>query len=353
MAYTTINKSTDHFNTLAYSGTASTNAVTGVGFQPDWVWIKQRTGSTPHKIFDSVRGTGKSIKSNSSDGEATNEENGYLSAFGSDGFTVTAGSTGSDDVNASSGSNYVSWNWLANGSGVANTDGSISSTVSANTTSGFSIVSFTGNGTGNSTIGHGLNSTPKFIIVKRRSSAQDWGTYSPSFVSVSDPNIVYLSKTSAQADDTNVWGTSATFNNNTFTVGDWAGSNSNGDTFIAYCFAEKPGYSKMGSYTGNGNDNGVFTYTGFSPAFVMIKLTSGVDNWILMDNKRLGYNGANYQLLPNSSLADQTPERLDLLSNGFKCRNGNGEVNGSGQTYIYMAFGQSIVGSNNVPATAR
>ena len=351
MAYTTINKSGDYFNTKLYSGTGSSQAVSGVGFQPDWIWFKSRTSAENHNLFDAIRGSNKIIQSSTNNAEATSTA--LLTSFDSDGFTVNT----DGGVNGS-GQTYASWNWKANGAGSANTDGSISSTVSANTTSGFSIVSYTGNGTGNSTIGHGLGATPKFIIVKNRTTAQAWGTYSPSFVSASDPNILYLNVTSAQADDTNVWGTSASFNNNTFTVGDWNGSNQSGSSFIAYCFAEKTGYSKFGKYTGNGNADGTFVYTGFKPAFVMIKNTGG-DNWMIFDNKREGYNPDNDFLRPNLSNTEATESgaKIDLLSNGFKLRGsggGIGQTNNSGSTYIYMAFAEApLVGTNNIPANAR
>ena len=186
MAYTTINKSTDYFNTLTWTGDGSASRnITGVGFQPDWVWGKCRNVSVSHAVYDSVRGASNLINTNTTSAEGTNAA---LNAFISDGFTVN-----SDSYLNGNSNTYVAWNWKANGAGVANTDGSINSTVSVNTTSGFSIVSYTGNGTGNSTIGHGLGATPKFIIVKNLTTAQDWGTYSPSFVSASDPNILYLS----------------------------------------------------------------------------------------------------------------------------------------------------------------
>ena len=353
MAFTTINKSSDYFNTVTYTGDGSASRnITGVGFQPDWVWGKCRNTTVSHALYDAVRGGSNLLNSNTTSAEGTNAA---LNAFISDGFTVN-----SDSYLNGNSNTYVAWNWKANGAGVANTDGSINSTVSVNTTSGFSIVSYTGNGTGNSTIGHGLGATPKFIIVKNLTTAQDWGTYSPSFVSASDPNILYLSKTSAQADDTNVWGTSATFNNNTFTVGDWNGSNQSGSSFIAYCFAEKKGFSKFGSYTGNGSTNGTFVYTGFKPAFVLIKNTAIVSSWILFDNKRSssgGYNVNGYSLKPNVNNAEDTSagNKLDLLSNGFKIRSDGiyEDTNDSGVKLIYMAFGQSLVGSNNIPCTAR
>ena len=360
MAYTTINKSSDFFNTVLYTGNnADGNAITGVGHSPDFVWIKQRNAMS-HRIYDKIRGVNSALFSDTT--EATNQYSAYgqFESFDSDGFTVGVGTNtdGTQGYGTNQNSqSIVSWNWKANGAGSANTDGSINSTVSVNTTSGFSIVSYTGNGTGNSTIGHGLGATPKFIIVKNLTTAQDWGTYSPSFVSASDPNVLYLSKTSAQADDTNVWGTSATFNNNTFTVGDWTGSNQSGSSFIAYCFAEKTGYSKFGSYTGNGNDgDGVFIYTGFKPAFVIIKKSSNAGEWLMLDNKRSTFNVNQSKIFANDSAVENTDTSngMDFLSNGIKLRRNNGESNEGGQSYIYMCFAEApLVGSNNVPCTAR
>jgi hypothetical protein len=218
-------------------------------------------------------------------------------------------------------------------------------------------VSYTGNGTGNSTIGHGLGATPKFIIVKNRTTTQDWGTYSPSFVSAADPNVLYLSKTSAQADDTNVWGTSAAFNDNTFTVGDWTGSNQSGSNFIAYCFAEKQGYSKFGSYTGNGNADGTFVYTGFKPAFILQKNTARAGSgWGMFDTTRTPTNVSKGMLIASSNAVEDTSDaaRVDFLSNGFKWRTTDNWFNDDGAATIYMAFAENpFVTSTGVPATAR
>ena len=350
MAYTTINKSSEHFNTKLYTGNATNStSITGVGFQPDLLWIKDRTNVNNHSIQDAVRGAGYNLQTNTTNAQGLATET--ISSFDTDGWTMNNGG----GVNGS-GAAFASWNWKASGAGSANTDGSISSTVSANTTSGFSIVKYTGNGTGNSTIGHGLGATPKFIIVKCISATQSWGTYSPSFVSASEPRVMYLNQTGSYANDTNVWGTSAAFNNNTFTVGDWAGSNASGQTFIAYCFADVRGFSKMGSYTGNGNADGSFIYTGFSPAFVMIKQTTGTGKWVIKDNKRTGINVNQSTIYASESEAEGTPgyELIDLLSTGFKQRGTGSYVNGSGQSYIYMAFAEApLVGTNGVTAKAR
>jgi hypothetical protein len=354
MAYTTINKSKDYHGTMTWSGNNSTQTITfaayngSAQFQPDWTWIKQRNGTADHRIVDAVRGATKDIYSNLSAVEGTNTNG--LTAFNSDGFVL-----GSDGGYNGSGGTYVGWNWKAGGAGSANTDGSINSTVSVNTTAGFSIVSYTGTGA-NATVGHGLGAVPKMIIVKSRSGASDWLVYHNSLgngkalklnTTVADPNItssVYWNNTSPTS--------------SVFSLGTSGAGNTSSATQIAYCFAEKTGYSKFGSYTGNGSGDGTFVYTGFKPAFVIYKGATGAnatDNWEMADNKRSPYNGIENVFYPNRNNAEGTgvTTRMDFLSNGFKMRTTGSDYNGSGQTYIYMAFGQSIVGSNNIPATAR
>jgi len=353
MAYTTIDDPSVYFQTLTYSGTASTNAVTGVGFQPDWVWIKQQTGSTPHKIFDSVRGTSKSLKSNSTDAEATNEENGYLSAFGSDGFTVTEGSTSSDDVNASSGSKYVAWNWKA-GTSFSNDAsstgvGSIDSAGSVNTDAGFSIIAWNGN---DGTIAHGLGVKPAMIIIKSRQTGNNWVVFHKGLgtMSASSDSILVLNSTAAKDDP------GAGFSEPTTSVFTIKGGAAANDNNIGYVFAEKQGYSKFGSYTGNGNADGTFVYTGFKPAFVMVKPASRTGRWRIKDNKRDIDNVMDKRLSAESSDGEGTgaTEYIDFLSNGFKARSSEGQWNGSGETNIYMAFAENpFVSSSGVPTTAR
>jgi len=346
MAYTTINKSTDYFNTKLYTGNGGTqHSITGVGFQPDWTWIKSRDDAYNHFLFDAVRGVGKQIYSNLTNAEATNMNNLY--SFNADGFSLAQSSN--DDVTNKNNSNFASWNWKANGSGSANTDGSITSTVSANTTAGFSIVKWTGNATTNQTVGHGLGAVPKVIITKNTNNAsQPWKCY---FSEVGNDKYLILNTTDTPSTSGFLYNTTPT--NSLFTISNDTGMNGSGNSIIAYCFAEKTGYSKIGSYVGNGNVNGTFVYTGFKPAFVMLKETSNADNWLIMDNKRLGYNPRNELLFPNLNNAEQAHDRVDLVSNGFKMNNDDGSINTSGATYIYMAFGQSLVGSNNVPCTAR
>jgi len=344
MAYTAINKSTDYFNTKTWSGNNSTQSITGVGFAPDLVWTKARNGANSHIWYDKVRGVHKYIRSDqtAAEGTATNT----LTSFDSDGFTVGDGDNGN-----ASGANGVAWNWKANGAGSSNTDGSITSTVSANTTSGFSVVTWTGNGSNGATIGHSLNSVPKMMIFKILSSADDWTVYH-SFLGAGKK--LNLNNNDAEA-------TVAEIFNNTeptsslITFGTHSRTNTNGANYVGYIFAEKTGYSKFGSYTGNGNADGTFVYTGFKPAFVMIKETNtnGTD-WRMMDNKRSTFNLVDDRLFPNLNNVENTGDGYDFLSNGFKIRSSGGDFNGSGDSYIYMCFAEApLVGTNNVPCTAR
>ena len=349
-----INKPSEYFNTKLYSGSGSTTTLTGVGFQPDWTWIKRRNSSINHKIYDAVRTAGKSISSNNTAAEITNDAEGYLSAFTSDGFTVQAGTTSDEYVNQSGGT-YASWNWLAGGTGVTNTDGSITSTVSANTTSGFSIVTYSGNSTAGATIGHGLNSVPSMVIVKSITNAESWPVYLKS-VTTANNYYLYLNSTGALVtsggDRWSVGSNSSTL----FGLGNDGTTNQSGQTYVAYCFAEKKGFSKFGSYVGNGSTDGTFIYTGFKPAYVMIKRTDAVSEWTMWDNKRNTYNVTNLELEANTSDAEANVggREIDLLSNGIKIRGDSIYTNASGGTYIYMAFAsEPLVGTNNIPATAR
>jgi hypothetical protein len=344
MAYTTINKSGDYFNTKLYTGTGSSNALTGVGFQPDWVWIKNRTDAQSHVLQDAVRGVGNTIISNNTDAQSA-EGAGDLTAFGSDGFTV--GTNGR--VNGS-GKSIVAWNWKANGAGSSNTDGSITSTVSANTTAGFSIVKWTGTGA-IATVGHGLGVVPKMIIGKGLDVVNNWLVYHPT---TGNNKALALQDTGTGFTGSHLWNNTDP-TSSVFSLGAVGATNSSGDENIAYCFAEKTGYSKIGSYTGNGNTDGTFVYTGFKPVFVFVKRTDGTDNWFINDNKRNPFNEAENPLRPNLNAEEYsgTGYGIDMLSNGFKVRTSDQGFNASGGNYIFMAIGQSLVGNNNVPCTAR
>ena len=348
MAYTTINKSTDNFNTKLYTGNSGTQALTGVGFQPDWVWIKGRSTAYSHNIYDSVRGVTKIIKSNSDSSEDTQSTS--LTAFGTDGFTL-----GSYDESNYNGRTYASWNWKAGGAGSANTAGSINSTVSVNQTAGFSIVSFVGNATSGATVGHGLNAVPKVVIIKGRDSDLEWRSY---FSPIGAGKYMVLNETYAEATGSNFMNNTAP-TSSVFSLGNGTTPNKNGENYIAYCFAEKTGYSKFGSYTGNGNSDGPFIFTGFKPAFVITKRTDAIGDWQLRDSVRAmasDYPQTPPVLEPHSGNTESSIGgwNFDFLSNGFKQRETNVTVNASGGSYIYMAFASApLVGTNNVPCTAR
>ena len=361
-----IDKPNQYFNTLTYTGDGvSPKTITGVGFQPDWLWVKRRNDAAGHNLYDAVRtaGSDKNLQSNGNGAEGSGSPNlyGYVNAFASDGYTTTAGTTDNTSFNKNNDT-YVAWNWLANGSGSANTDGSINSTVSANTTSGFSIVTWTGNAT-ESTIGHGLSSAPTIFIVKNRTDAgNDWrvGQVLTSSNNMTDGNGYYLdwndTKASTNPGSAVLFGATPTApTSSVFTVGTNNGINGSGDDMLAYCFHSVKGYSKMGSYIGNGSTDGTFVYTGFKPAMIIIKAQSAVADWYILDNKRDPENVVEGALRPNLSNAESTTiNDTDFLSNGFKIRSTSGSTNGSGTTYIYMAFAENpIVGSNNIPATAR
>ena len=349
MAYTTIDKSTSHHNALLYAGNgASPRSLTGVGFQPDFLWIKNRDGGSAyeHRLMDAVRGSNKVIHSSQNAAENT-EEYYTVGSFDSDGWTGRNGTGSNQSVvgGNDNGVNFIAWNWKANGAGSSNSDGSITSTVSANTTAGFSISTYTGNNTAGATVGHGLGKTPKFVMIKRRDTTGSFITKADS----STDGYFYLHTNDGISSSSGWLPTSST----TFTLANqWTAYNASGGTYVAYCFAEIPGYSKIGRYVGNGNTDGTFIYTGFKPSFVLTK-TTGTDNWRIIDNRRKGYNPNNDILQPSVSQNDSEQTWHDILSTGFKLRTTDSGDNADGTEYIYMAFGQTIVGTNNVPATAR
>jgi hypothetical protein len=342
-----INKPDEYFNTITWTGDGTTKDITGVGFQPDWVWAKKRSATGFHALADSVRGGTKNIFTNSSGAEETSATDWILS-FASDGFGVNSGG----NLNQSSAT-YAAWNWLAdNTSGSSNTDGDITSTVSVNQTSGFSIVKWNTGGQPSSTtvsIGHGLNAVPKFFIVKNLPSVEDWFVYHNS---LGNTKSILLNSTNAEFTNSDIWGsttpTSSVFSINT---AEWGVSTNDK---ITYCFAEKKGFSKFGSFTGNGNADGPFIYTGFKPAMVIMKRTNTTSNWVIFDNKRGTYNSNSPELQPNTSAAEASvTDRFDFLSNGIKFVSSS-FPNGSGDSIIYMAFAENpLVGTNNIPATAR
>ena len=345
MAFTTINKSTDYFNTLTYTGDDGTNrSITGVGFQPDFIWFKDRSNAFNHYLFDIIRdGQTYYISSNNNAAEATDTTS--LKSMDSDGFTVGA----SAGVNGNN-NNYVAWNWKANGTGAANTAGSINSTVSVNTTAGFSVLKYTGTGSA-ATVGHGLGVKPDMIFSKPYSSTGDWNIYHDSF---SSQQRIKLNSTGAVSTNSGIFSSLPT--STLVNIGTSGDINANGTSHLFYCFNSVQGYSKFGSYTGNGNADGSFISTGFSPAFVMIKQTTGTGKWVMKDNRRTGINVNQSTIYASESEAEGTPgyELIDLLSNGFKQRGTGSYVNGSGTPYTYMAFAEApLVGTNNIPANAR
>lgn len=322
----TITKPNLYFDVVTYTGTGATQTISGLNFQPDFVWIKSRSAATDNKLTDAVRGATKGLISNSTGAETTDSTG--ITAFTSSGFTL-----GSSSVYNNSGATYVAWCWKANGSGSSNTSGSITSTVSANTTSGFSVVTYTGTGA-NATVGHGLGVAPSMVIVKQRNTTRSWLVYNSNIGATK-----YL-----VLDTTDAAGTYAFFWNNTeptssvFSIGTDGAVNTSGGTYVAYCFAPVAGYSAFGSYTGNGSADGPFVFTGFRPAFVLTKRTDSTGDWQLMDSSRDTYNVANKALFPNYALAESTGYSKDFLSNGFKIRDSGASLNASGGTYIYMAF---------------
>jgi hypothetical protein len=349
MAYTNIDRSSEYFDTKLYTGTGATQSISGLDFAPDMVWLKGRSGATDHALYDSVRGTTKDLVSNATSAETTQATG--LTTFGTGGFTIGALAK----LNTSSAT-YASWNFKAGGAGVSNTAGTISSTVSANTTAGFSIVSFTGNGNNDATIGHGLGTTPAMIITKNRIDSVNWRVWHQDLTA---NNVLFLASDLGEIDPgSQANGYIKTVGSSTYSVfegnTDTNGVNGSGDAMIAYCFADVKGYSKFGSYIGNGSADGTFVYTGFKPAFLIQKRTDAIDIWRMFDNKRLGYNVDNNAVAPNSSGAEGTGDFVDFLSNGFKFRSTDNDVNGSGNSYIYMAIAENpFTTSSGIPTTAR
>ena len=344
-----------HMDATVWSGDNTTpRSIANSGsFQPDFVWIKSRSNAYQHNIYDSVRGAGSAyaLSSDQTSAEGGNSSTyGYLSAFNSTGFQVTqgtAGGGGAPNGNAytnQSGSTYVGWQWKANGTGVTNTAGSITSTVSANPTAGFSVVTYTGTGSA-ATIGHGLGVAPNWVIVKQRNASADWVMRSNQLAG--NDYTMILNNTSAQTSySPSVWNNTAP-TSSVFSIGTNSAINTNGNTYVAYCFAEVAGYSKAFRYTGNGSTDGTFVYLGFRPKYWLIKRVDSTGNWITDNSVTSPYNYASKYLLPNTSDAEgdttsnSAGQMMDILSNGFKLRNTNAERNASGGTYVGIAFAEN------------
>jgi hypothetical protein len=326
----------NQFAATLYTGTGSSltvaNTVNGFNFQPDFVWVKGRSGATDHALYDSVRGTTKQLESNTTTAETT-EATG-LTAFDSTGFTV--GSLAQMNTNAAT---YVGWQWKAsNAAAVSNTSGSITSSVSVNTTAGFSIVTRTGTGA-NGTIGHGLGIAPKMIINKSRSNgAYNWSVYHASLTNANF--VVYLDATNAQQSEPTAWNATAP-TSSVFSVGTSAQTNLNTATYVSYCFAEIVGFSKFGSYIGNGAADGPFVYTGFRPRYVCVKRIDTTGGWTILDSSRNPYNVAGQYLFAETSAAEGSTPLEDFLSNGFKLRASSTSTNANTGTYIYLAFAEN------------
>jgi hypothetical protein len=327
----TIKKGNTVMDATTYSGSASNVTITNGGFQPDLVWMKCRSNADDNALVDSVRGVTPALFSNSTSAEISA---GYLQSFNSNGATIT---TGFGTVNIS-GRTYVAWQWQAGqGTTSSNTSGSITSTVSVSTTAGFSVVTFTGNGTAGATVGHGLGVTPAFVIIKNRTATagEQWLVWHKSI-----SQAIHTSSLVTLNGYTGALLLNGT--NSSFSYGFDAQINGSTNGMLAYCWAEIAGFSKFTSYTGNGSADGVFIYTGFRPKFVMIKLTSGAGSgWYMMDTSRDTYNVEQLILLANSSAAEATQATFDGLSNGIKIRTTSGDVNTNGATYILAAFAEN------------
>jgi hypothetical protein len=349
------------FQTTLWTGTGGGRTLTQSGnsqFTPGFIWGKLRNDVSSHTLFDVLRGFGaaKALSSNVTDAEGlggsagASSLYGYVSAATSSGFTVANGTdpTYPDGYWNWTGKTFAAWQWKANGAGVSNTSGTITSTVSANTTAGFSVVKYTGTGSAAS-IGHGLGATPKLIIAKKYNTTNDWCVYTST---TGTGNSLFLNLTNGSTSSAQSW---TAVGSTTFSVGTGGDVNTNGATYIAYCFAEIPGYSKIGSYTGNGSADGPFVYTGFRPAYVMAKRTDSTADWFVTDTARSTYNPTTgFSLYPNLTNSEGSDMTFDLLSNGFKVRQTSAWLNASGGTYIFYAVAERPFGGVGVsPATAR
>ena len=308
------------------------NAVNGVSFQPDFLWMKNRSIVQNHYLVDSNRGTSKVLVSNTTSAETTDAT--FVTAFNSNGFSLGSGGFGATQA-------IVGWQWKAGGTAVTNTTGTISSQVSANPTAGFSVVTYTGNATGGATVGHGLGVAPSMMIVKRRESTDDWRVYHISFGAT---QYMDLNNTTAAATTIVIWNNTAP-TSSVFSVGTSNSVNASGGTYVAYCFAPVAGYSAFGSYTGTGSADGPFVYLGFRPRFLLVKAYSSgsTERWLIWDSSRDTYNIVSSDLVPNTTAAEGgAGAALDFVSNGFKIRSAaSSAFNYNGYSYIYMAFAEA------------
>jgi hypothetical protein len=354
MAYTTIDDGSAFFQTKLYAGTGSSLSLTNDGnsdLQPDWVWIKNRDSTNWHILQDSSRGSGKSLFSNDSYQETSDSSTRNIQ-FDSDGITLSGSTSSFNDINDSSHT-FVAWQWKCNGGTTSsNSNGSITTTVQANTTAGFSIVTWTGTGS-NATIGHGLGVVPQLIISKSRGHAENWAVYHHKSNSAPEDYYLALDDNRANTDSSVVWNDTAP-TSSVISIGTQDKINKSGSTHIAYCFNEIKGYSKFGTYEANNSTDGPFVYTGFQPAWVMLKSIDSTGNWFIMDSTRSDINVSNEIIFADLNAAEDTSNAIDFLSNGFKLRNsGSGGLNYQ-NTYSYIAFAEHpFVSSKGVPVTAR
>ena len=350
MAYTAIDDPSAYFQAKIYTGTQQSHAITFDGnsdMQPDWVWIKCRDDTHNHQLFDAVRGVHNRLRSDTDGTPTTSDES--LKSFDSDGFTL--GTQQNVNASANNDNSFVSWSWKAGGgSGSANTDGSIDTeSTSVSTTAGFSISKYTGNATNGATVGHGLGVVPDMIIIKDLSDTSTWGIWHKGLTNAG--YRLTLSTTGAQTDDTAFLGGSSRTppTSSVFTLGSGGGGNGSNDN-LAYCFADVQGYSKFGSYSGNSNADGPFVYTGFRPAFTMIKRIDSTNDWMMGDNKITTFNPKDGMMRANLSAVELSTNPVDYLANGFKIRLSGNAFNNSSGTYIFMAFAENpFVTSTGVP----
>jgi hypothetical protein len=320
------------FDVKLYTGNGSTQTISGLGFSPDLVWIKNRAAADNHKLTDIVRGATEELESNTTDAEATNADG--LTQFNADGFDL-----GDDDEYNTSAEAYVAWTWDAGSSTVTNTVGSISSQVRANASAGFSVVTYTGTGA-NATVGHGLGVNPGLLIVRNRDDVYNWRVWHKA---LSSTEVLWLNATDAVVTGQATMWNSTLPASTVFSLGTNGGVNASGQKHVAYCFAPVAGYSAFGSYTGNGSADGPFVYTGFRPRYLLVKSSSNAVGWYVLDSARNGYNTVSRFLVPNSSDAEVdggAGSYIDFLSNGFKWRADNSAFNASSYTYIYAAFAE-------------
>jgi len=349
MAYSTIDDPTLHFNTKLFTGdNQANNAVTGVGFQPDFIWFKNRGAANDHALVDSVRGR-KTLSTNNIAAELTLNADKDFQSFDSDGFTVDV----VEQLNSfnKSGDSIASWNWKAGGSASNNTDGNKTISLSVNTTAGFSVGTYTGDGQDN-TIGHGLGAIPDWLMIKNRSSgSRKWQLWHKNLTGTN--KYLAIDRTAAEITDTASWDNTAHSSTvwNTYGSGE---ANQNNENFVCYAWTSIQGFSKFGSYTGNANADGPFIYTGFKPAWIMTKQINGASSYIMHDNKRDPINPLDEFFTAETNDAGGDLDSFDLLSNGFKIRTTNGDRNSNGDTFAYWAFAESpLVNSEGIPNNAR